>query len=401
MLETVIAVFLLYSVVKIYVSFMQAGYIIKQREQKPVLMSEQNYKKAANYALQKEKLEIASSFVDMVMVLIWFLGGLSLLQSFIHFESELLSATVFMVLFMGVVYLVGLPFDIYKTFKLDQEYGFNNSTPKLFFIDQLKSIALFLIFGSAVIAVLSLIIHNVTLWWIYGFIFIFAVVVLINVIYPTIIAPMFNKFSELKDKELKDSIESMMQKVGFQSQGIYVQDSSKRDSRLNAYFGGLGKSKRVVLFDTLVQKLTQRELLAVLGHELGHFKHGDLMKNIALVGVLLFIVFAIFGNLPTTLFDQLGVEQNGGTQLAVIMLLSSVVGFVFMPIFSLFSRKNEYAADAFGSDLVDKKALADALVKLVDENKSFPKAHPLYIFFYYSHPPVLERLKELDYDLDR
>jgi STE24 endopeptidase len=210
---------------------------------------------------------------------------------------------------------------------------------------------------------------------------------------------MFNKFTPLEDTQLKEAIEKMMDSVGFQSQGIFIQDSSKRDSRLNAYFGGLGKSKRVVLFDTLVQKLSQRELLAVLGHELGHFKNGDLVKNIVLVGVLLFIVFAIFGNLPLSFFDSLGVEKHGGSVLAVIMLLSPLVSFVFMPIFSLFSRKHEYAADRFGGELVDKKALGDALVKLVDENKSFPKAHPLYIFFYYSHPPVLERLKELEYDI--
>ncbi|MGM0622643.1 MAG: M48 family metallopeptidase, partial [Campylobacterota bacterium] len=356
------------------------------------------YIKAANYAIAKEKIEIASSFVDLVMVLFWFLGGFALLQSFINFESQLLNATVFMIGFLSVVFIVGLPFDIYKTFKLDSKYGFNNTTPKLFILDQLKSIGLFLIFGTAVIAILSLIIHSFSLWWVYGFVFIFAIVVLINLIYPTLIAPMFNTFAPLKDKELQLSIQKMMQEVGFESSGIFVQDSSKRDSRLNAYFGGLGKTKRVVLFDTLVQKLSHRELLAVLGHELGHFKHGDLGKNIALVGGLLFMVFAIFGNIPDSIYTQLGVTKNGGVVLALIMLLSSVVGFIFMPIFSLFSRKHEYAADKFGSDLVDKKALGDALVKLVDENKSFPKAHPLYIFFYYSHPPVIERLKELDYD---
>jgi len=400
MLETLIAIFLIYTLIKIYVSFLQIGFVSAEKNQKPVLMNKQNYIKAANYAIAKEKLEIASSLVDMVMVLVWFLGGLALLQSLVNFESEVISATIFMLGFMAVSYLVGLPFDIYKTFRLNAKFGFNNTTPKLFIIDQIKSIGLFLIFGSAIIATLSFIIHSFALWWVYGFFFMFGVVVLINMIYPTFIAPIFNKFTPLENKELSDAIESMMQKVGFQSQGVFVQDASKRDSRLNAYFGGLGKSKRVVLFDTLVQKLSQRELLAVLGHELGHFKHGDLLKNILLVGVLLFVIFAIFGNLPHLLFEQLGVEKNSATILALIVLLSNVVSFIFMPIFSLFSRKNEYAADKFGSELVDKKALGDALVKLVDENKSFPKAHPLYIFFYYSHPPVLERLKELEYDLN-
>ncbi len=174
---------------------------------------------------------------------------------------------------------------------------------------------MFLIFGGAIFATLSYIILSVEMWWIWGFLTIFSIAILINVIYPTIIAPLFNKFSPLEDGELKSSIEKMMGEVGLKSDGIFIMDASKRDSRLNAYFGGLGKSKRVVLFDTLLNKLSNRELLAVLGHELGHFKHGDIWKNIAMLGILLLIAFFLLGNLPNELFFDMGVELKQGYKL--------------------------------------------------------------------------------------
>ena len=151
-------------------------------------------------------------------------------------------------------------------------------------------------------------------------------------------------------------------------------------------------------FDTLVEKLNQKELLSVLGHELGHFSHGDIWKNIALMGVLLFISFYLFGHLPDALFTQMGVTPHAGVQIAMLMLLLPLVSFVFTPFMSYVSRHNEYAADEFGSKMGGKENLVSALMKLVTENKAFPKSHPLVIFFYYTHPPVLERLKELGYD---
>ncbi len=188
-----------------------------------------------------------------------------------------------------------------------------------------------------------------------------------------------------------------MEDVGLKSDGIFVMDASRRDNRLNAYFGGLGKSKRVVLFDTLLDKLTNRELLAVLGHELGHFSHKDIWKNIAMMGVLLFVAFFLLGNLPDELFFEMGVTPTAGVKLAMMSLLLSLIGFVFTPIMSFVSRHNEYRADEFGSNMGGKDNLVSALIKLVDENKSFPKSHPLVVFFYYTHPPILERLKALGY----
>jgi STE24 endopeptidase len=216
--------------------------------------------------------------------------------------------------------------------------------------------------------------------------------------FPTIRALFFDKLTPLESGELRQSIEELMQKTGFHSSGIFISDASKRDNRLNAYFGGLGKTKRVVLFDTLLQKLNKKELLAVLGHELGHFAHGDIYKNIAMMGGMLFVMFFAFGNIPEDLYLQMGVAPIPAVTMILFLLFMPVLGFVMMPILGVVSRHNEYEADKMGSELGGETGnlyLASALKKLVEENKSFPLSHPLYIFFHYTHPPVVERLKKL------
>jgi len=223
---------------------------------------------------------------------------------------------------------------------------------------------------------------------------------LINMFFPTVRALFFDKVTPLEDGELKSSIEKMMDKTGFVSSGIFVSDASKRDARLNAYFGGIGKTKRVVLFDTLIEKLSPKELLAVLGHELGHFAHGDIYKNMGLMGLLLFIMFAVFGNLSEDLFLELGVSSGPGVVMVLFLLFMPVLGFIMMPLMGIVSRHNEFEADKTGAELGGGENLASALQKLVTENKSFPLSHPLYIFFHYTHPPVMERLKELGINIE-
>jgi STE24 endopeptidase len=216
-------------------------------------------------------------------------------------------------------------------------------------------------------------------------------------LYPVIRDKMFDKFSPLSDKELEGKINKLLEQVGFQSSGVFSVDASKRDNRLNAYFGGLGSTKRVVLFDTLVEKLTHNELLAVLGHELGHFKNGDILKNIAIMGFVMFVFFAIFGNLPDELFLGLGVSNQSYAIITAFLIFSPILSFFLLPLISAISRHNEYAADEFGSNMQTKEDLINALLKLANENKSFPLSHPVYIFFHYSHPPLVERLKALGY----
>jgi len=398
MLEIIMVLYTMYTFIRIYISIMQIGYIDQEKHGEAVLMSADKYKTAGDYAMKKERLGLLSTLVDYGMFVWWILGGFAWLTSTLGTDNSVVDAVLFLFGFIAVGYVAGLPFELYQTFKLDKEYGFTQITPKLYIVDQIKSLLMFVILGGAIFYLLSWIILNVSSWWLWGFGLLFSLALLVNIIYPTIIAPIFNKFTPLEEGELKTDIESMMTEVGLKSDGVFVLDASKRDSRLNAYFGGLGKSKRVVLFDTLIEKLTNKELLAVLGHELGHYSHGDIWKNIGMMGLLLFSAFFLLGNLPESIYFAMRVEPNAGMEIALMMLLLPLISFIFTPIMSFVSRHNEYAADEFGSKMGGKENLVSALIKLVTENKAFPKSHPLVVFFYYTHPPVLERLKELGYD---
>ena len=397
MLETIIILYSIYTFMKIYIGVMQIGYINQEKRKTPVLMSAQKYIVAGNYAVANGKLELIRTFVDYFMFVWWVFAGFVWLSSVAQVGGSILQAVLFLFGFIGINYIVGLPFELYQKFKIDEEFGFNKMTPKMFVVDTVKSALLFFIVGGAVFALLAWIISSFESWWLWGFGAMFTVAVLANVLMPTFMA-LFNKFTPIEEGELKEEISKLMEQAGLKNDGIFIMDASKRDSRLNAFFGGLGKSKRVVLFDTLIEKLNTKELLAVLGHELGHFTHGDIWKNIGLMGLLLFIAFYLFGHLPDALFLEMGVSPSAGVQIAMLMLLLPLLSFVFTPFMSAVSRHNEYAADEFGSEMGGKENLVSALMKLVTENKSFPKSHPLVIFFYYTHPPVLERLKELGFD---
>ena len=399
MLEIFVIAFCIYFAFNIYTSFMQIGFIKDARNLKAIILDSNKYLEAANYAIEKEKLALASTFYDFVLFILWIGFGLSYLDSLVQIDSYWLKAIVFVDLFIIINWILTLPFELYSTFKLNKKYEFSNITPALFIKDTIKTGVLFLVFGSAVIAGISFIINNFPSWWIFGFVFIFAVIILINMLYPVIRDKMFDKFEKLKDKELEEKIEKLLDEVGFKSSGVFSVDASKRDNRLNAYFGGLGSTKRVVLFDTLVEKLTHNELLAVLGHELGHFKNGDILKNIGIMGFVMFVFFAIFGNLSDELFLGLNLQNEPYAIITVFLIFSPILSFFLMPLISLISRHNEYRADSFGSNLATKEDLVTALLKLANENKSFPLSHPLYIFFYYSHPPLIERFKELGYDV--
>ncbi|BCD68239.1 M48 family metallopeptidase [Nitratiruptor sp. YY09-18] len=389
----------LYILIKIYIATMQAGFVAKAKDGKPVLMMPSKFFKAGRYAIKKERVVIAEAFIEYILFIFWMGFGLRMLDQMIQIDDVVLKSVVYIDLFFAINYLVTLPFDIYQKFVIDEEFGFNKSTWKLFIADQLKIAALFLIFGSLIVYIVSWIIVNVQNWWIWGFAVVFGLIILINAIYPILIAPIFNKFTPLQDKELEKDINELLERSGFKANGVYVVDSSKRDTRLNAYFGGLGKSKRVVLFDTLLQKLSRSELLAVLGHELGHFKHKDILKNIFMMGVMFFALFYIFANLPASLYEKVGIPADAPYSIiAMFLLLSPVFFFFFMPLINFVSRRNEYAADRYGSELGGRANLRNALLKLVEENAHFPLSHPLYIFFYYSHPPILERLKALGFE---
>lgn len=398
MLMTVMVIYSLYVLLKLYVSVMQIGFVNQAKRKDPVLMKAAEYLKAGNYSIAKERLSMVGTLIEYLLFIVWLGGGIAWLESRFLTEEAALQ-TVYVVLgFILINAVVTFPLEWYSKFVLDEKFGFNRSSYGQFIKDTAIATLLSIVFGGLVVWGVFFIMESTQLWWLWSFAFIFFVIVLLNMFFPTLRALFFDKITPLEDEELNAKIEALMEKTGFHSSGVFVSDASKRDARLNAYFGGLGKTKRVVLFDTLLQKLTNRELLAVLGHELGHFAHGDIYKNIAMLGGMLFVMFSIFGNIPESLYLSLGVGESPAIVMILFLLFMPVLSFIMMPLMGMLSRHNEYAADKTGAELGGQLFLAEALRKLVTENKSFPLSHPVYIFFYYTHPPVLERLKELGAD---
>jgi STE24 endopeptidase len=395
MANILIAVYGVYVFFKILLEIKEVIFIKEEFKKGPVLMDLETFKTSAIYSIYKHTIEIFNSLISLFLVVFWLSGGLFIIN-FLFYKGTLISELEILFIFFLINYILTLPIHIWEK-HIDKKFGFNVAPWSLFIVDEIKKIILFLIIGGAFFAALIYFIEHYKNWWIIGFVFSFIVIVLINILYP-FFAAWFNKFEPLKDKELKNSIEQMMEKVGFSSNGIFVMDASKRDTRVNAYFAGLGNTKRVVLFDTLLKKLNNKEILAVLGHELGHFKHKDILKNIAVMGGVLFIIFAIFGNLPDSFFKSLGIPKNGANIIILMLLFSDLIMFLLQPVINAISRHNEFEADEFGAGLVDKKTLARALRKLVKENKHFPKVSKLYSFIYYTHPPVIERIEKLEKD---
>jgi STE24 endopeptidase len=393
MINMLIAVYGIYVFIKIILEIKEVFFIKNEFEKGPVLLNLEDYKTAAIYSIYKHTIEIFNSLISMFLVVFWLSGGLFIVN-YLFYDGSIIGELKVLGVFFLINYILTLPINIWEK-HIDKKFGFNVAPWKLFFVDEIKKIVIFIIFGGLFFTALIYFIDNVKNWWLIGFIFSFVTIIIINLLYP-FFAAFFNKFEPLKDEELRDSIETMMQKVGFKSNGIYVMDASKRDTRLNAYFAGFGNTKRVVLFDTLLKKLSKDEILAVLGHELGHFKHKDIWKNILVLGAVMFVFFAILGNLPDSLFKELGVPKNGANIIIIGLLFSDMLFFILQPFINAISRHNEFAADEMGSELVSKKTLASALKKLVKENKHFPKVSKLYSNIYYSHPPILERLEKLE-----
>lgn len=391
----------LYLLPNAILNFLQYRHIERASRLEPVLLASKDYLEAAEYAKGKLRLETIESVASTILFAFWLIWGLQFLNALIPsvFAWEA-SDFVFVVLsFLMISQILSLPFKYYLEMVLDKQFGFSKQSHRLFYVDFFKGLILTFVLGGAVLYGLVFLIDRVMLWWLWGAIFVFGILVIVNLIYPTLIAPLFNIFTPLEDEKLKGRIVALLESVGFKSHGVFVMDASKRDGRLNAYFGGLGKSKRVVLFDTLLEKVSTEGLMAILGHELGHFKARDVFWNIALQGVFLFCLFFVVGTADQWLFDGLKLEKNSGNLLAILILIAPVISFWFLPIVGFFSRKAEFRADAFGASLVSKRALAEALIRLINENKSFPSSHCLYIFFHYTHPPLLERLKALDYEI--
>ena len=295
--------------------------------------------------------------------------------------------------------VIDLPFDYYKTFVIDTHFGFNKMTRKMFVMDAIKQGILGLVLGAPILfAALWLMQGAGQYWWLYLWAVWSVFNLLVLAIYPTFIAPLFNKFSPLQDEALKSRIEALLKKCGFKSQGLFVMDGSARSSHGNAYFTGFGKNKRVVFFDTLLERLNADEIEAVLAHELGHFKHKHVIKRIAMMFTISFLGLALLGwlNQQTWFFLGLGVnDMSSYMALILFLLVSPVFLFVLRPMMASYSRKNEFEADAYAATHSSAKHLVQALVKLYRDNASTLTPDPLHSAFYDSHPPASIRIAKL------
>ncbi len=367
------------------------------------------HQKAADYTLTKGRYGLLTTAFGAAVLLGWtLLGGLDALNVLVRDAIEprfgvMAYQLALLAAFTVIGSLLDLPFELYSTFRIEQQFGFNRMTWRLYLADMLKGVFVGALIGLP-IAALILWIMGATgqLWWLWAWCAWMVFNLAILVLYPTVIAPMFNKFQPLADESLKVRVQSLMTRCGFQAKGLFVMDGSKRSAHANAYFTGMGAAKRVVFFDTLLSKLTPGEVEAVLAHELGHFKHKHVTKRIASMFAMSLAGFALLGWLSgqAWFYTALGVQPslaapNDALALLLFLMVVPVFGFFISPLFAQLSRRHEFQADAYACAQSNGHDLAAALLKLHEDNASTLTPDPLYVRFYYSHPAALERLSAI------
>ncbi len=367
------------------------------------------HQKAADYTLAKGRLSLFSTAFGTLVLLAWtLLGGLDALNlalrdSLMPTWGPMAYQLALLAVFTIIGALLELPLEWISTFRIEQRFGFNRLTLRMFIADLLKSTAVGAAIGLPLAAlVLWIMAASGGLWWLWAWIAWVGFNLLLLVIYPTVIAPIFNKFEPLADESLKARVAALMQRCGFRSRGLFVMDGSKRSAHANAYFTGLGAAKRVVFFDTLLARLSPGEVEAVLAHELGHFHHKHVLQRLVGIFGSSLAGLALLGWLAgqSGFYAGLGVAPNLGAPndaLALLLFMMALPPFVFFvsPLLSLLSRKHEFEADRYACAQADGRALASALLKLHEDNASTLSPDPLYVRFYYSHPPAAERLAAL------
>ena len=361
------------------------------------------HQKAADYTQARVRLGMLELVISMMLLLIWTLGGvLQLLDNAWRSMplSGLWTGAAVILSFLGISAILDLPLSWYRTFKLEQRFGFNKSTLKIFFSDFAKNMLLgFLIGAPIILLVLWIMEHAGAFWWFYVWLTWLIFSVSMIAIYPTFIAPLFNKFRPLENQELKQRIENLLRRNGFASKGIFVMDGSTRSTHGNAYFTGLGANKRIVFFDTLINELSPEEIEAVLAHELGHFKCNHIRKRMMTLGLVFFAGLALLGWLIKMpwFYQGLGIAQPSAyIALLLFGIIAPVFAFFLQPVFSWISRQHEFEADDFAAAQAQTGNLIQALVKLYRENANTLTPDPLYSAFHDSHPPAPIRIAHLN-----
>jgi STE24 endopeptidase len=397
-------------VVKFWLTTRQVRHVARHRDAVPQpfaqTVSLAAHQKAADYTMAKSRLGLLETAFGAAVLLGWtLLGGLDALNRVLvdwlgTGMTQQLALLGFFALISG---LLDLPFSLYQTFVVEERFGFNKMTWKLWLGDLLKSTALGAAIGLPIAALILWLMGAAgSWWWLWAWGVWMGFNLLLLVIYPTFIAPLFNKFQPLEDETLKARVTALMQRCGFAAKGLFVMDGSKRSAHANAYFTGFGAAKRVVFYDTLLAKLSPGEVDAVLAHELGHFKHKHIIKRIVALFAFSFAGFALLGWLATRtwFYTGLGVRPNlegPNDALALLLFMLAVPVFTYFvsPLLARLSRKHEFEADAFAATQTSGQDLGNALLKLYEDNASTLTPDPVFVKFYYSHPPASERLARL------
>ncbi len=404
---------LLALLLKLWLATRQMRHVALHRDRVPAAfagaVSLRAHQRAADYTLARGRFGLLQAAFSSALLLAWtLLGGLDALNTLLRDNVQpVLGDMGYQLALLGAFAVIGalldLPFELYRTFVLEQRFGFNRMTWKLYLGDMLKGLLVGVLIGLP-LAALVLWIMGATgqLWWLWAWAAWTAFQLLALVLYPTLIAPLFNRFTPLPEGELKTQVQSLMQRCGFAAKGLFVMDGSRRSAHANAYFTGLGAAKRVVFFDTLLSKLNGNEIEAVLAHELGHYKHRHVLKRMVLAFGLSLAGLALLGWLSSQAWFYLGLgvrpsldAPNDALALLLFMLVLPPFMFLLSPLGARLSRRHEFEADAYACAQADGRDLANALLKLHEDNASTLTPDPLYARFYYSHPPATERLAAL------
>ncbi len=371
------------------------------------VVTEEEYKKSIFYNTDRIKFQIFTSLFGSIVLIIFTIGGLLNYLTQVVMDitpSNVLGAVLLGLLLIIVEEIISIPISIYSTFVIEERHGFNKTTKKTFVTDIFKGLLISGAISSILYAtVIFIIISAGDLWWIYAFVAVFTLQAIIFFLYPVLIMPLFNKFEPLDDEEFKKPIEKLLEKVDFKSKGLFVMNASLRSTHGNAFFTGIGKNKRIVFFDTLLKTINPDEMEAILGHELGHYKLGHIRKTLISSLVFGFLGFYILNEIfkSDNFFIAHGLENL--TVYSKFLMFYLVIGsytFFTKPITSALSRKREFEADDFSFQFTDGEHMISGLLKLTKDNASNLTPDPLYSSYYYSHPPIAERVASIENKLE-
>jgi STE24 endopeptidase len=400
-------------VLRFWLTSRQLRHVVAHRESVPAAFAEripiEAHRKAADYTVVKGRFGLLQMAFGALELVGWtLLGGLDGLNAAVREAVQpRFGDLACQLVLLGAFALIGgaldLPFDLYGTFRIEQRFGFNRMTARLYIADLVKGLAIGLIVGTPIAALILWLMGSAgAAWWLWAWAVWMGFNALLLVIYPTLIAPLFNRFQPLADESLKNRVQALMARCGFAAKGLFVMDGSRRSAHANAYFTGFGAAKRVVFFDTLLARLAPAEVEAVLAHELGHFKHRHVLQRVLAMFALSGLGFALLGWLSTqaAFYTGLGVQPslsapNDAVALLLFLMVVPVFGSFVAPLFAQLSRRHEFQADAYAAAQSGAEDLAAALLKLYEDNASTLTPDPLYARFYYSHPPAHERIAAL------